>query len=171
MIVMAAGLRAGVQADPAPDAVFDNIDGGQLRLSDFAGQVVLVVNTASRCGFAPQFSGLQDLQDNYAGQGFTVLAVPSDDFQQELDSNAEVKSFCAMTFGIEEMPMTTITHVTGERAHPFYRWMREAHAFEPEWNFNKILLDRHGNVVQTYPATAEPLSEWLRGDIEAAIAG
>jgi len=98
------------------DAPFGNIDGGEIRLSDWQGQPVLVVNTASRCGFTHQYDGLQALYDKYRDRGLVVLAVPSDDFRQELSSEAEVKEFCEVNFGLD-IPMTTITPVKGSRAH------------------------------------------------------
>lgn len=98
---------------------FPSIDGGTIDLDDYAGKPVLVVNTASLCGFAGQFDDLQDLHDTYAARGLVVLAVPSDDFRQELASAAEVKEYCAANFDLT-IPMTDITHVTGAEAHPFY---------------------------------------------------
>lgn len=164
ILVLAAGAAA------AKDFVFDSIDGGQIRLSDYAGQPVLVVNTASLCGFTPQYEGLQALYDRYRGAGLVVLAVPSDDFNQELASEDEVKEFCEITFGLD-MPMTTITPVRGRGAHPFYAWLREDAGFEPSWNFNKVLLDGEGRVVATFGATARPLSRRMTQPIEALLAG
>ena len=100
-------------------AKFDSIDGGKLAVSDWTGQPVLVVNTASQCAFTKQYRGLQDLYDAYRDQGLVVLAVPSDDFKQELVSNAEVKEFCELQYGID-LPMTGITSVKGETAHPLF---------------------------------------------------
>lgn len=101
-------------------APFTSIDGGLLALSDWQRQPVLVVNTASQCAFTRQYQGLQNLYDRYRDRGLIVLAVPSDDFRQELATNSEVKEFCELQYGID-MPMTGITHVTGRDAHPFYR--------------------------------------------------
>ena len=100
--------------------VFSNIDGGQLDLGQWAGQPVLVVNTASQCGFTGQYDGLQALYDRYKSRGLVVLAVPSDDFNQELASGAEVKEFCEVSFGLN-LPMADITPVKGRKAHPFYQ--------------------------------------------------
>ena len=101
------------------DAPFDSIDGGDLRVSDWRGQPVLLVNTASRCGFTYQYDGLQELYDRYRDRGLVVLAVPSNDFRQELSSEEEVKEFCEVNFGLD-IPMTTITPVRGSQAHPLY---------------------------------------------------
>lgn len=155
---------------PAPaDLQFDLVEGEKVHLADYRGKVVLVVNTASKCGYAPQFTQLQDLAERYAEKGLVVLTVPSNDFKQELSSGEEAKRYCAMTFGAD-LPMARITKVTGAQAHPFYSWLRESRGFEPSWNFNKVLLDRDGNVVATYRAPTKPLSEAMERAIEAALA-
>ncbi|MGJ8627309.1 MAG: glutathione peroxidase [Sulfitobacter sp.] len=123
------------------DAVFPNIDGGTLDFSEWAGQPVLVVNTASQCGFTYQYDGLQALYDQYKSRGLIVLAVPSDDFNQELASGQQVKEFCEISFGLN-LPMTDITHVRGSDAHPFYKAVADEVGFIPKWNFNKVLVGR-----------------------------
>ncbi|KEO61649.1 glutathione peroxidase [Thioclava indica] len=157
-------------ASPAmpPDLRFDLVEGGQMRLADYKGKVVLVVNTASKCGFAGQFTELQTLADQYGDKGLIVLTVPSNDFKQELTTGEEAKKYCAMTFGAE-LPMAQITKVKGAGAHPFYAWLRTERGFEPSWNFNKVLLGRDGEVIDTFPASADPLSAWMTGPIEAAL--
>ena len=104
-----------------------------------------------------QFHDLQALADHYAAKGLVVLAVPSNDFQQELASGAEVKSYCQSTFDIT-LPMTDITHVTGPQAHPFYAWLAKDRGFTPGWNFNKVLLDQSGPVVDTWGSMIRPNS-------------
>ena len=151
-----------------PDVPFASIDGGDLSLSDWAGKPVLVVNTASLCGFTPQYEGLQKLYDTYRDRGLVVLSVPSDDFRQELGSNGEVKDFCELTYGLD-LPMTEITHVRGAAAHPFYAWLRDKEGFVPAWNFNKVLISGEGEVVATYGSTVTPLSRKLTADIEALL--
>ena len=160
-------IWAGMAA--AADWVFDSIDGGQIRLADLSDGPVLVVNTASLCAFTPQYEGLQALYDRYRDRGLTVLAVPSQDFRQELDSAAEVREFCELTYGLD-MPMTTITHVRGPRAHPFYAWLRERAGFEPSWNFNKVLLDRDGRVAATFGSATRRLSAAVTRRIESLLA-
>tara|TARA_B100001939_G_scaffold11159_1_gene9797 strand:+ start:5881 stop:6366 length:486 start_codon:yes stop_codon:yes gene_type:complete len=142
----------------AADFVFEDIDGGQISLGDLRGKAVLVVNTASRCGFTSQYSGLQKLYDTYKDEGLEILAVPSGDFRQELKSEDMVKQFCEINYGLT-IPMTTITHVKGPKAHPFYKWIREEYDFVPSWNFNKILLDQEGKMVASFGSTARP-SGW-----------
>lgn len=150
------------------DAPFENIDGGTLSLSQWSGQPILVVNTASRCGYAPQFSDLQKLYDTYREAGLIVLAVPSDDFRQELDSNAEVKEYCELQYGID-LPMTGITHVKGTRAHPFYQSLREEAGFTPRWNFNKVLIGPDGSLIKTFSAKTKPMSSQIRDEIEVLL--
>lgn len=147
---------------------FPSIDGGTIDLDDFRGKPVLVVNTASLCGFAPQFSDLQELQDEYGAKGLVVLAVPSDDFNQELSNAAEVKEYCASNFDLT-LPMTDITRVVGPGAHPFYAMLKQDHGFEPGWNFNKVLLDGQGGVVATWGSLTLPTASVVTREIEALL--
>lgn len=147
---------------------FPSIDGGEIDLADWRGQPVLVVNTASRCGFTPQYDGLQALYDRYRDQGLVVLAVPSNDFRQELSSNEDVKDFCEVNFGLD-IPMTTITPVLGQGAHPFYRWLRDEAGFAPRWNFNKVLIAPDGSVAATFGSNARPLSRPVISAITAYL--
>ncbi len=149
-------------------APFGNIDGGELRLSDWAGKPVLVVNTASHCGFTPQYEGLQALYDRYRARGLIVLAVPSDDFRQELGTDAEVKEFCEVNFGLD-LPMTTITPVKGPKAHPFYASLASETGFVPSWNFNKVLIAPDGRVAGTWGAMTRPLSNAITREVEALL--
>ncbi|PUB18619.1 glutathione peroxidase [Yoonia sediminilitoris] len=150
------------------DAPFDSIDGGTLSIAQWQGQPVLVVNTASQCAFTRQYRGLQDLYDRYRAQGLVVLAVPSDDFNQELATETEVKEFCELQYGID-MPMTTITHVKGEEAHPLYASLRQELGFIPRWNFNKVLIDGNGAVVETFGSRVTPDSAQIVDLIEALL--
>ncbi|SIS99772.1 glutathione peroxidase [Roseivivax lentus] len=152
----------------ALDFSFPSIDGGTLEMADWEGRPVLVVNTASRCAFTDQYDALQALYDRYREQGLVVLAVPSDDFRQELSSDAEVKEFCEVNFGLD-LPMTTITSVRGAAAHPFYAWLRDTADFAPTWNFNKVLIGPEGQLVATYGATTRPLAAVLTREIDALL--
>ena len=147
---------------------FTAIEGGNIDLGDWRGNPVLVVNTASLCGYTPQYEDLQALQDTYGPRGLKVLAVPSNDFAQELDSETEVKAFCDANFGLT-LPMTTITPVSGAEAHPFYAWVKGQTGFEPEWNFNKVLLDGQGDVVATWGSGPKPTSAAITNKIEALL--
>ena len=147
---------------------FASIDGGFLDMSDWAGQPVLVVNTASQCGFTGQYAGLQALYDRYRDAGLVVFAVPSDDFNQELGSAEEVKEFCEMNFGLD-LPMADITPVKGRKAHPFYRDLRAETGFVPRWNFNKVLIGTDGAIVQTWGSRTKPLSAEITDRVDALI--
>lgn len=161
-------LNATISAAGPRDAVFSNIDGGTLDLAQWAGQPVLVVNTASQCGFAYQYDGLQALYDQYKARGLVVLAVPSDDFNQELASGAKVKEFCEISFGLN-LPMADITHVRGKNAHPFYRAVADEAGFVPTWNFNKVLIGPDGRVVGTWGASTRPQSASIVDMIEPLL--
>jgi glutathione peroxidase len=154
--LLAAPVLAGTTPEP-PSFSFANIDGGTIELDDWKGQPILVVNTASRCGFTPQYDGLQELYDTHREAGLVVLTVPSNDFRQELATAEQVAEFCAVNFGLT-LPMTDITPVTGPGAHPFYAWLKETQGFEPKWNFNKVLIGPEGEVVATWGSTTRPMS-------------
>ncbi|MEM9430240.1 MAG: glutathione peroxidase [Pseudomonadota bacterium] len=147
---------------------FRSIDGGVINLGDWRGDPVLVVNTASRCGFTHQYNGLQALYDRFRDQGFKLLAVPSNDFRQELATAEEVQAFCDVNFGLD-LPMTDITSVRGQDAHPFYARVKAEAGFTPRWNFNKILLDHEGNVVRAWGAMTRPNDPRLVAEIEALL--
>jgi glutathione peroxidase len=147
---------------------FDSIDGGKIDLDDFRGKPVLVVNTASLCGFAGQYDDLQTLHDTYGAKGLLVLAVPSADFEQELADEAAVKEYCAVNFDLT-MPMTAITPVTGAAAHPFYAMLRDSYGFEPAWNFNKVLIGPDGGLVESWGAGVNPTSTRVIRRIEALL--
>ncbi len=152
----------------ATDFVFDSIDGGTLSLSDFRGGPILVVNSASRCGFTPQYQGLQKLHETYKDKGLTVLVVPSNDFRQELSTEEDVKEFCDLNYSLT-MPMTTITSIKGATAHPFYAWLKQEHGVVPKWNFNKILLDANGNFVGNFGSITRPMSGKITKQIDKLL--
>ncbi|MCB1340099.1 MAG: glutathione peroxidase [Pseudooceanicola sp.] len=166
--ILTLGLLAGPVAATGAGGSFPSIDGGTLSLDDWRGQPVLVVNTASQCGFTPQYEGLQALSDTYGPRGLVVLAVPSDDFNQELGSAAEVKEFCELTYGID-LPMTDITQVRGPEAHPFYKAVKAETGFEPGWNFNKVLIGPDGAVVGTWGSSVQPQSKLIVQEIEPLL--
>lgn len=166
-------LMAGVLAVLANQALaadgfrFASIDGGEIALDDWRGKPILVVNTASLCGFAVQFDALQDLHERL-GERVLILAVPSNDFDQELADEAAVKEYCEMTFDLT-LPMTEITAVTGAGAHPFYAWVRDQTGFVPGWNFNKVLIAPDGSIAGTFGAPVRPEGPQILGRIEAML--
>jgi glutathione peroxidase len=142
------------------DFLFQSIDGGIINLEDFRGKAVLITNTASRCGFTNQYSELEDLHKSYKDKGLVVLALPSNDFNQELSSGSKVKEFCDVNFGLT-MPMSDIISVKGKKAHPFYKWLKSEHKFQPNWNFYKVLIDRNGRYVSSFSSFTNPNSQKL----------
>ncbi|MCP1336725.1 glutathione peroxidase [Futiania mangrovi] len=150
---------------------FEAIEGGPLPLSDFAGKAVLVVNTASQCGFTRQYAGLQDLWEGYRARGLVVLGVPSNDFGgQEPGTEAQIKEFCEVNFDVD-FPMTAKVHVRGGAAHPFYAWAADTLGAEaaPRWNFHKYLVAPDGRLVAWFPTRTEPDDPGLKAAIEAAL--
>jgi glutathione peroxidase len=148
------------------------IDGKDQDLGTYVGDVVLVVNTASECGFTPQYEGLQRLYDAYAGRGFTVLGFPCDQFgHQEPGTEDDIASFCERTYGVS-FPMFAKIDVNGSDAHPLFRWLKDEKSGllggAIKWNFTKFLLARDGSVVDRYAPQTEPAA--LAGDIEAQLA-
>ena len=150
------------------DFSFDSIEGGTLPLAAWRGRPILVVNTASFCGFTGQYAGLQALHERYEARGLVVLGVPSNDFRQEREDNAAIKQFCEVEFGVE-FPLATLSRVTGREAHPFYRWASAASS-PPRWNFHKYLVDRTGKIAGSWGSRTTPESPELIGAIEAALA-
>lgn len=154
----------------AHDFTFENIDGGPLPLSDFAGKTVLLVNTASMCGFTAQYEALQAVYDKYRDAGLVVLGVPSDDFGgQEYDSADEIKQFCEINYGIT-FPMTEPVQVKGGDAHPYYQWVATQGRMKvPRWNFYKHVIDPDGQLVEWFASTSAPDSRKVIDAIEAHL--
>ena len=156
-----------------PDLTLTDINGKPVPLASLAGRVLLVVNTASQCGFTPQFSGLQKLWDTYRDRGLTVLGFPSNEFGgQDPGSNDEIAGFCELNYGVS-FPMMAKTQVNGDGAHPLFAWMKdEAPGLlgtkAIKWNFTKFLVGRDGRVIRRYAPQDAP--EKLAADIEAALA-
>lgn len=135
----------------------------------YGGQVLLVVNTASKCGFTPQYEGLEALQQKYAGRGFSVLGFPSNDFKgQEPGSEEEIQEFCTLTYGVK-FPMFEKVSVTGADATALYRSLEKATGVQPGWNFHKYLISRDGRVVAQFPSKVKPDAPELLAAIEREL--
>ena len=143
-------------------------DGKSESLCQYAGKVILVVNTASRCGFTPQFEGLQKLYEQYRNKGLVVLGFPSNDFNQELADNKQVAKFCQLNYGVG-FPMHEKIAVTGASAHPFYQALAKLSGSPPRWNFHKYLITRDGNTVIPLESRIAPDSPEMRLKIEAML--
>lgn len=151
------------------DFTFPDIDGGQLPFARYKGKALLVVNTASFCGFTYQYEALEKLAKARAGDGLVVIGVPSQDFNQEQDSNGKVKAFCEATFGVD-FPLAAISKVKGEGAAPFYKWVKAQRQWEPSWNFNKVVIGRDGRIVACFGSGDEPDGLRVGTAIKAALA-
>lgn len=139
-------------------------------LCQYAGKVVLVVNTASYCGFTKQYEGLEKLYAKYAPRGLVVLGFPSNDFKQEDADAKKIADLCYNTYGVK-FPMFTSTVVTGANANPLYSELIKATGNQPKWNFNKYLIDRNGKVIDYFPSKVTPEDPTLVGKIEQALGG
>ena len=143
-----------------------------IRLSDHKGKVILIVNTASKCGFTGQYTGFEQLYQTYKEFGFVVIGVPSNNFGgQEPGIPEEIAKFCEFNYRVS-FPMTAKYHVKGKDAHPFYQWAKKELGFvtAPKWNFHKYLIDRHGKLVDYFHSTTKPDSDRLISAVERALA-
>jgi glutathione peroxidase len=155
----------------AHDFAATSIDGVERQLVDYKGKVILVVNTASQCGFTPQYKGLEDLYRTYVDRGLVVLGFPCDQFgHQEPGDEEEIATFCERNFGVS-FPLFAKIDVNGRDAHPLYQWLRSEKSGmvgnKIRWNFTKFLIDPDGNVVNRYGSTTTP--EQIADDIEALL--
>jgi glutathione peroxidase len=150
---------------------FEGLKGDKLKLSDYRGKVVMIVNTASFCGFSNQFKDLQALYKRFADKGFIIIGVPSNDFgSQEPGSADEIAAFCSKEYGVD-FPMTAKQVVKGESAHPFYKWAAKQKPNDtPRWNFFKYLLDKNGHIVGAFGTTVSPLNNSILSAIEVSLA-
>lgn len=150
---------------------FKTIEGEPIKLSDLKGKAVLVVNTASQCGFTPQYAALQKLHETYGEKGLVVIGVPSDNFGgQEFEQESQVKDFTKETFSAT-FPLTIISDVKGKNSHPFYQWANKEAGFlgSPKWNFHKYLIGKDGNLAQWFGSATAPDSKKIITAIELEL--
>ena len=152
------------------DFKIEGITGEIIDLSIYKDKVILIVNTASYCGFTKQYDDLQELWDRYKSKGLIVLGVPSNSFNQEKDDNKEIKEFCEVNFNID-FPMTALNEVKGDDAHEIFKWAKDNHGKSavPKWNFHKILINKEGKVEDTYASFTKPLSKKIINKIESLL--
>jgi len=152
------------------DFKIEGITGEIIDLSIYKNKVILIVNTASYCGFTKQYDDLQELWDRYKSKGLIVLGVPSNSFNQEKDDNKEIKEFCEVNFNID-FPMTGLNDVKGDDAHEIFKWAKNNHGKSavPKWNFHKILINKEGKVEDTYASFTKPLSKKIINKIESLL--
>ncbi len=152
------------------DFQINSITGEMIDLKNYSNKVILLVNTASYCGFTKQYTDLQKLWEKYKSQGLIVLGIPSNSFNQEKKSNEEVKEFCEVNFNIN-FPMSSLTEVKGDKAHDIYKWAKENHGNSaiPKWNFYKILINKNGKIQGTYGSFTNPMSKKITSEIEKIL--
>ena len=170
-LILLLFLMTPVAAEPqtAHDFSLPAIDGKNLNLADYRGKAILVVNTASYCGFTKQYDGLQALWQNYRDKGLIVLGVPSNDFGgQEPGSKDEIKEFCSVNFDVD-FPMSDKIVVKGRAAHPFYKWLEAETGATPKWNFHKFLIAPDGHAVRDFSSLTKPQAKKLLRAVEAVL--
>ena len=152
------------------DFKIESISGEIINLKDFKNKTILIVNTASYCGFTKQYEDLQNLWDKYKSKGLIVLGIPSNSFNQEKKNSDEVKSFCEINFDIN-FPLTAITEVKGENAHEIFKWAKNNYGNSaiPKWNFHKILINKKGMIEDTFSSFTNPMSKKIIKKIEQIL--
>ena len=152
------------------DFKINSITGDVIDLNNFKGKPVLIVNTASYCGFTKQYEDMQELWDKYRDKGLIVLGIPSNSFNQEKKNNNDIKEFCEVNFNIN-FPLTEITDVKGDNAHEIYKWAKTNYGKSavPKWNFYKILVNKDGKIVDTYASLTKPTSNKITKKIESLL--
>ena len=152
------------------DFKIKSITGEIIDLNDYKNKVVLLVNTASYCGFTKQYADLQILWDTYKSNGLVVLGVPSNSFNQEKNNDIEVKNFCEVDFNIN-FPLSTITDVKGDNAHEIFKWAKKNYGKSaiPKWNFYKILINKDGKIEETFSSLTKPTSQKIIKKIEKLL--
>lgn len=179
LLIIGVTTACRAQDDDAPASdmnvhhfTMTTIDGEEKALNHYEGEVLLIVNVASKCGYTPQYKGMQELFTRYAERGFRVLAFPANNFgAQEPGSNEEIKEFCSTTYNVT-FDMFAKISVKGDDMHPLYRWLTKESGFNGDikWNFTKFLVDRDGNVVARFETKVNPLDDAVTGKIEEVLA-
>ena len=153
----------------AYDFNFDSIDEGKIQLKNFENKIIVIVNVASRCGYTPQYSGLQKIATKYKDD-LIVIGVPTNNFKQEPGSEKEIKEFCEVNFNVS-FPLTKKINVIGKNAHPFFKWAKDNHGLGaiPKWNFHKIIVGKNGKIAETFSSITPPTSKRFIKTIEDLI--
>ena len=152
----------------AYDFSFKDIDGKELSLSQFKGKPLLIFNSASKCGFTSQYTGLQKIHENYKDKGLVVIGIPSDNFNQEPGSEKEIKEFCMVNFNIT-FNLTKKNDVVGSNAHPFFKWLNDNYDAKPKWNFFKFVINKDGKLENHFSSMIVPSSEKLISSLDKVI--
>ncbi len=152
------------------DFKIESISGEIIDFKKYKNKIILIVNTASYCGFTKQYSDLQNLWDKYRTKGLIVLGIPSNSFNQEKKNNSDVKNFCEVNFNIN-FPLSVITDVKGDNAHELFKWAKKNHGKSavPKWNFHKILINKEGEIEDTFLSFTSPMSKKITEKIESLL--
>ena len=152
------------------DFKIESITGELINFNDYKDKVILIVNTASYCGFTKQYEELQELWDRYRSKGLIVLGIPSNSFNQEKTNNLVIKKFCEVNFNIN-FPLSTITEVKGKNAHDLFKWAEKNYGKSaiPKWNFHKILINKEGKIEDTFVSFTKPMSKKIVQKIEEIL--
>ena len=152
------------------DFQIESINGEIINFKEYENKVILLVNTASYCGFTKQYDDLKKLWDQFKSKGLIVLGIPSNSFNQEKKNNSEIKKFCEMNFNIN-FPLSTLTDVKGDGAHEIYKWAKKnfGKSAVPKWNFHKILINKDGKIEETYASFTKPTSKKITNKIEQLL--
>ena len=170
MFTLFSSVSNGSYKKLAYDFSFNDLDGTEIKLSEFKNNVLLITNVASKCGFTSQYEDLQTIWKKYQKDGLIVIGVPSNSFNQEPGTNQEVKNFCEAKFGIS-FPMTQKVEVKGDNAHQIYKWAKDNYGKSavPKWNFYKILINNEGKIEDTYASLTNPTSNKITKKIESLL--
>ena len=152
----------------AYDYTFTDIDGKNFPLSQFKGKPLLIFNSASKCGFTSQYSGIQKIHEDYKNKGLVVIGVPSDNFNQEPGSEEDIKKFCMVNFNIT-FDLTKKNNVVGSEVHPFFEWLDKNYNAKPKWNFYKFVINKDGKLENHFPSTIAPSSNKLISVLDKVI--
>ena len=161
-------ISSNVMADNLHKFTINDIDGNLINLNKFKGKPVLLVNTASRCGFTKQYANLANLHREYLKKSLIIIGTPSNSFRQELDEEKDVKEFCLVNYDTKFI-ISEIIDVKGSTAHPLYKWISETYGKTPKWNFFKYLFDGEGNLVESWSSITKPDSSQITDQIDKII--
>jgi len=171
LVTQAARAQAGMSRITAYAFAFPALDGGAISLADYTGRPLMIVNTASLCGYTPQYAGLQELWTEFHGRGLMIIGVPSNDFGgQEPGGSSEIAATAQHQYGVT-FPIAAKAVVNGPNAHPFYKWAAAARPKDvPRWNFHKYLIGRDGYIAEVFPESVEPSDTRVKTAIARALA-
>jgi glutathione peroxidase len=168
VIAMCASQLASADCPEIYNHQFTTLQGKKIDLCDYQNKPILVVNTASKCGFTPQFEALEGLYKKYKAQGLLVIGFPSNDFRQDPDNNKAIGDFCKMTYGVQ-FPMVTKSSVTGANANPFYKQLATKTGVAPQWNFYKYVILPGAKDIYAFESTVTPDSMEIMGKIKPSL--